>query len=467
MGVIRVIFVLSLICLSIISNAQTKDTIIDGKPFVIHTVEPRETLYGISRLYNAELNDLVISNPVVIQGLQIGYKLLVPLRKSHSEKIESVLVPPLKEDTFRSNRITEDFFTTDTDVYDSNAIYISPYVDTSLLRVAVILPFYLDLNDSLKSNNGKHIVYPKSETALDFYFGFKLAVDSLESLGYNIDLKTYDAPNDSVFESILNQNLLYDREYIFGPIYIRQFEELAKYYGYDKNKKLISPLSYKSVQGNYHNVFQTVPLSEVQLDTLIENLLLKYRNDQIIILGHSNEENLYSYSKKKLSKFILQKRCEPFMISEEQLEDRDFLKAKLRVDRNVLLIPSNNRSFVSRLLPMLGSMQDTSFTVYGLDSWNRFNNLDFDDLEKLNVHMPRNFSYQNSELYSTFTRKFYDSYYSYPKKYAFSAYQQALYFLSNDFQKLMFFSSFNNSNLKSNFRFDITQFENYQQILAN
>ena len=203
------------------------------------------------------------------------------------------------------------------------------------------------------------------------------------------------------------------------------------------------------------------------MDTLIENLLLKYRNDQIIILGHSKEENLYSYSKKKLSKYILQKRCEPFMISEEQLEDRDFLKAKLREDRNVILIPSNNRSFVSRLLPMLGSMQDTSFTVYGLDSWNRFNNLDFDDLEKLNVHMPRNFSYQNSELYSTFTRKFYDSYYSYPKKYAFSAYQQALYFLSNDFQKLMFFSSFNNSNLKSNFRFDITQFENYQQILAN
>jgi len=467
MGVIRVIYVLFLICLSVISNAQTKDTIIDGKSFLIHTVEARETLYGISRLYNTELNDLVICNPVVIQGLEIGYKLLVPIRKPLSEKIESIVVMPPKEDTVRSNRITKDFFTTDELVHDSNVIYISPYTDTSLLRVAIILPFYLDLNDSLKLNNAKHIIYPKSETALDFYFGFKLAVDSLESLGYNIDLNTYDAPNDSVFESILKQNLLYDREYIFGPIYIKQFEELAKYYGYDKNKKLISPLSYKSVQGNYHNVFQSVPLSEVQLDTLIENLLLKYRNDQIIIFGHNNEENLYSYSKKKLSKYILQNRCESYMISEELLEDRDSLKAKLRADRNVLLIPSNNRSFVSRLLPMLASMQDTSFTVYGLDTWNRFNNLDFNDLENLNVHMPRNFSFQNSELYFTFTRKFYDSYYSYPQKYAFSAYQQALYFLSNDFQKLMFFSSFNNSNLKSNFRFDITQFENYQQILAN
>lgn len=465
MAIKRLISVVSFLFFGIISSAQTQnDTIIDGKPFVIHTVEPRETLYGISRLYNAELNDLVVSNPIVIQGLQIGYKLLVPLRKSHSE---TLLVPPLKEDTFRQYRPTENSFVSDTLVNDSNRIYINPYIDSSEVRVALILPFYLDLNDSIKLNNGKNVIYPKSQTALDFYFGFKLAMDTLEKLGYNIDLKIYDTPNDSVFESILNQNLLYDRDYIFGPIYIRQFEELAKFYGYDRNKKLISPLSYKSVEGNYQNIFQTVPVSEVQLDTLIENLLLKYRNEQIIILGHSNEDDLFSYSKKNLSKLIMQKRCNPYLLSIDQLEERDSLKSKLKEDRNVLLVPSNNRSFVSRLLPMLASMEDTLFTVYGLDTWNRFNNLDFDDLEKLNVHVPRNFSSQNSDLYLDFTKKFYDLYYSYPKKYAFSAYQQALYFLSNDFQKLMYFSSFNNSSLRSNFRFDITQFQNYEQILAN
>ena len=87
----RLILILSFLSLGIFSNAQTKDTIIDGKPFVIHTVEPRETLYGISRLYNAELNDLVVSNPIVIQGLQIGYKLLVPIRKTISEKMCSII----------------------------------------------------------------------------------------------------------------------------------------------------------------------------------------------------------------------------------------------------------------------------------------------------------------------------------------------------------------------------------------
>ena len=73
------------------------------------------------------------------------------------------------------------------------------------------------------------MIYPKSKVALDFHFGFHLAIDRLESLGYNIDLMVLDVPNDSVFESILLSNVLFDREFIFGPIYIRQFEELAKF----------------------------------------------------------------------------------------------------------------------------------------------------------------------------------------------------------------------------------------------
>ena len=56
------------------------------------------------------------------------------------------------------------------------------------------------------------------------------------------------------------------------------------------------------------------------------------------------------------------------------------------------MVPSNDRSFVSRLLPTLGSMEDTLFTVFGLNTWNRFDNLDYNDLVNLNVHLPSIFS---------------------------------------------------------------------------
>ena len=269
-----------------------QDTIIDNKPFAIHVVQPRETLYSISRKYDAELNDLVVSNPAVIQGLNVGFKLLVPLRHPKERPIEknkiAKTIKSLKSDTSSKKVNNVDFEISNIQIYEQ---------DTTIIKVALLLPFYLDFNDSINFIN-KKIVYSQSKVALDFYFGFKLALDSLIQLGYNIDLMLLDIPNDSVFESILSANVLYDREYIFGPLFIRQFEELAKFYGYDTKKKLISPLSYKSVKNKYLNIYQSVPLSYVQIDALIDYLISTNNNDEFILLGNEMEYDLVSHAKK-------------------------------------------------------------------------------------------------------------------------------------------------------------------------
>ena len=443
------------------AKAQTQDTIIDNKPYAIHVVQPRETLYGISRQYNAELNDLVVSNPAVIQGLQVGFHLLVPLRHD--------IVKTISSDTVFSDYSPKELSSNDTvkfmDIQRSNfPIY---ELDSTVVKVALLLPFYLDFNDSLKVNNrGKNMTYPKSKVALDFYFGFQLAIDSLTQLGYKIDLMVLDVPNDSVFESILTSNILYDREYIFGPIYIRQFEELAKFYGYDTKKKLISPLSYMSVKNNYLNVYQSVPLSQVQIDVLVNYLLRSNNSDKLILLGQENEDELISYAKKKLSLQIMNKRCQVFTFNKAELSDRDFLKSKLRSDKNIIIVPSNDRSFVSRLLPVLGSMEDTLFSIYGLDTWNRFDNLDYYDLVNLNVHLPSIFMYDNSEFYSDFLLNYYQKYFSYPEKYAYSAYQQSMYFLSNEFKNLLNFETFRNTSFKSNTKFNIVRYVDFERLIV-
>ena len=456
----------SVICIVLFSVFNTffaeaqQDTIIDNKPFAIHIVKPRETLYGISRQYNTELNDLVISNPAVIQGLYVGFKLLVPLRHTVVRAIDNntTLKPtiPVTSDTLSKKNIYEVDF--------QNSNILTNELDTSKIKVALLLPFYLDFNDSLKvNNNNKNLVYPKSKVALDFYFGFQLALDSLTELGYNIDLMVLDVPNDSVFESILTSNVLYDREYIFGPIYIRQFEELAKFYGYDTKKKLISPLSYMSVKNKYLNIYQSVPLSYVQIDALIDYLLLNNKSDDLILLSQDREDDLISYAKKKLSLQIMNRRCQVYTFDKNQLSDRDLLKSKLKTDKNIMIIPSNDRSFVSRLLPTLGSMEDTVFTIYGLNTWNRFDNLDYYDLVNLNVHLPSIFMNDNSQFYSDFVDNYYLKYFSYPDKYAYSAYQQCLYFLSNEFKGLLVFETFPNTSFQSNTKFNIIRYADFER----
>jgi LysM repeat protein len=54
---------------------------IDGKLFILHRVEEKETLYGISRRYGAYIDDILQYNPNADAGLDIGQILRIPYVK--------------------------------------------------------------------------------------------------------------------------------------------------------------------------------------------------------------------------------------------------------------------------------------------------------------------------------------------------------------------------------------------------
>src|SRR5690606_2744477 len=51
---------------------------IDGQSFIIHQVEERETLFGISRRYKTPVNEIIQSNEELRQGLKIGQRIKIP-----------------------------------------------------------------------------------------------------------------------------------------------------------------------------------------------------------------------------------------------------------------------------------------------------------------------------------------------------------------------------------------------------
>ena len=53
----------------------------------------------------------------------------------------------------------------------------------SVLNISLLLPFYLDLNDSL-SFDSESSIYSKSKIALDYYFGALIALDTLSKTIY-------------------------------------------------------------------------------------------------------------------------------------------------------------------------------------------------------------------------------------------------------------------------------------------
>lgn len=71
-------------------GAETTDSdslrmeVIDGKTYVIHQVDSKETVYSISRRYGATVLEVVEANPAAASGIEVGSILKIPYQKKVS-----------------------------------------------------------------------------------------------------------------------------------------------------------------------------------------------------------------------------------------------------------------------------------------------------------------------------------------------------------------------------------------------
>ncbi|MGC6428655.1 MAG: LysM peptidoglycan-binding domain-containing protein [Flavobacteriales bacterium] len=465
-----------LIAFSFPAFSQVKDTLIDNKPYIIHTVQFQETLYGISRDYNTELNDIVVANPTVINGLLKGYKLLVPIKKSfykkflkskNNEKTEHIveLNSQLITD---SNNIKSNLESNVNDtLVKQNSFNI--FEKDSTVNVSLLLPFYLDLNDSLSLESSTSI-YNKSKIAIDFYHGALLALDSLARMGLNINCNFFDVPNDSIFEHLLLNNSLDDNDIIIGPLYVDQFHLLAEYYKGEQSIKLVSPLSFRKVKPIYNNTYQVVPTENNQISFVVDFLNSNYNEQNLVIIGSDSENELVEYTYEKIKAKRIVKNILPkpkvLIFDDENRPTKEKIKPLL-TDNNIVLITSNKRSFVSRVLPFLSSMTDTTFNVYGLNTWEMFDNLDVEDLNYLKTTIPLIDSKIEGEFSENFIRKYFENYHTYASKYSLEGYKQLLFFNSKEFEFLYEFENENNSKGFNNKSIKLVRYEDYKRLKIN
>ena len=154
-----------------------------------------------------------------------------------------------------------------------------------------------------------------------------------------------------------------------------------------------------------------------------------------------------------------------YVVEKNKFPEKDSLKSFLDSLENLIIVPSNNRSFVSRVIPILSSMEDTVFTVFGLESWNKFSSLDVTEINLLNLHLPSVFFQEDSYLFNDFVFKYYSKFKNYPAKYSYAAYKQFLFLISKKFNELYKFKKYKNNKGYINVKFPIFYFEDYEKKL--
>jgi hypothetical protein len=162
-------------------------------------------------------------------------------------------------------------------------------VEVSVNKIMLLLPFQLN---KMNENNPSRADVKRAEMPLDFYQGFKLAVDNLAKEGKSFQLNVVDTRDDvNETNAIARSSDVQSADIIIGPIFTK---EISAFAGAAKLRYSlqISPLAASAP--SVFNVSNLVSLSspiDQHANGLAEYLNEKIRtNDKIIIYNTEEDE---------------------------------------------------------------------------------------------------------------------------------------------------------------------------------
>ena len=228
-----------------------------------YQVQPKETLYSLSKKFNSTQDELIRLNPDLQDGLKIGMILQVPFnRASLSKANDSILNTKDKVDL------------------------LSKVIKTNPKNMVLLLPFNMNKidTDSIKTRTD-HIKTNKFlNLTLDYYAGALMAIDSAKVLGLPINVKVYDVEStkySSNVAAIIAENNFENVDVVIGPFQNSMVETtaqlLTKY-----NIPVISPLS-KERGLPLSNLYYSVPAEDRLRSSLFDYFKSKKGNVVAVI----------------------------------------------------------------------------------------------------------------------------------------------------------------------------------------
>ena len=177
----------------------TVDSVAQGADQIrsTHKVKRKETIFGIARMYDLSIEDLIKANPEMKEP---GYEL---------KKGAVLNIPYTKPDpstTAYAEKPTVTTTESQTPVDD---------VRQREIRVGVMLPLH-NIN-----GDGKRMV--------EYYRGILMACDSLKKTGLSVDVHAWNAAEDADMTQILKDPAAAKCDVIFGPLYSKQMQVLSDF----------------------------------------------------------------------------------------------------------------------------------------------------------------------------------------------------------------------------------------------
>lgn len=294
-----------------------------GKPnMVSYEVQPKETLFSISKKTGHSTEALIAMNPTLKEGLKEGMVLYFPVSSSNNHSISRKYTDLTK--TLKTNKQK---------------------------KLVLLLPFNISKIESDTSSVRTRIRNDKFlNMTLDFYSGALMAIDSAKSLGINVDVRIYDSQetkNSSGVASIFKQSSFEGTDVVIGPFYQTNIESSAQLLLKD-SISIISPLS-KETAAVFSNVIQTIPSDEYMKNKMFDFM----RSDSTNIFGVVDTKKLST------RKYLSENQKEVRLVNFETIEttNNDIKTMLVKGKKNYVILDTENTYRIKMIINTLIALQ--------------------------------------------------------------------------------------------------------------
>jgi len=296
--------------------------------------------------------------------------------------------------------------------------------------ISLLLPF--DLDHLAPGSSYTTVTLREADIALDYYRGFKLALDSLTAQGYNFKLLVYDTRGDiAQAHSLANNPAVRGSGLIVGPVFPDDVKAFIANFT-NARQPIVSPLSpaspstFKSQQ-----LITIIPPLEYHAWAAARYINDNLRPQKIFILRSGfSDENDYITPFKRAIDSLSKKHIKFVDITVIHGQLNSLLPQLSANEKNVFVIPAKDQHFLNITLRALDTLNNTyPVTVFGHPNWINFSFLMTDLLQRLDTHITSadHVDYKAANTIA-FTRQYREAYNTEPTSYSIKGFDEGLYF---------------------------------------
>lgn len=416
---------------------------IDTSNYSLHTVEKGQTIYSITKQYNVTDSDLKKLNPELLNGLKSGQVLKIPILKPLSETT-SPAVSQAKSETNEKNNdnkiivsnATKVSYSTAEDRVNVTSKNVYPSELKEEYNIALFLPFQANEANALdveKLIKGEVQLPNKTSVALQFYDGFLLAIDSLKKQNLKAKIFVYDVDDkDSLaMPNLLKNKELAEMDLFIGPLYGSNFVPVAKF-AKEHQIAIVSPFTQlNKILFENPYVCKVSPSIALQQEQMATYVIDSFKTQNIILVngGLAKDAPFYNAFKNTANSLLLKNEMDTLKLASSLSGVQSALNAN---KINVIAIPSSNQSFVTDLISKINGLREKyKIILVGMNAWINYDNLDFEYLNNLELHIPSNtfIDYDNLQV-KKFILQFRESYKTEPELFSYQGFDVGYYFIS-------------------------------------